>query len=168
MMSMANSLEIPQGCRGDSMAIDRRNRSSSSSLSCPTEPTVPNKYSTLQAPLLMRPYAGAVFGGHSSPMGDDGYLAKWVGRNLAAARQARELSRRDAAALIGTTPEYLAQLERGQRNATFRAVERAGDALGVEAVLGLDNADLFRDPADFARVLGAVTAGHRQTTDEGR
>jgi transcriptional regulator with XRE-family HTH domain len=101
-------------------------------------------------------------------MGDDGYLAKWVGRNLAAARQARELSRRDAAALIGTTPEYLAQLERGQRNATFRAVERAGDALGVEAVLGLDNADLFRDPADFARVLGAVTAGHRQTTDEGR
>lgn len=79
-----------------------------------------------------------------------------LGRMIWVARKKRGLSQDGLAALLETSQSVVSQLERGDRGTRVSAEM----ALKLEAVLGLDVADVLR--ADAARIAArrAALAGH--------
>jgi transcriptional regulator with XRE-family HTH domain len=62
----------------------------------------------------------------------DGDLQRTVGRNLRAYRDARGLTQRCPAQLLGYSRSYVSRLERGQPDLSLRSVERLADRLAME------------------------------------
>jgi len=59
-------------------------------------------------------------------------LFEQLGRDIAEAREARELSQQDLAAKIGLTQSVIAQLELGQRNPTIATLLTVAKGLGLK------------------------------------
>lgn len=71
----------------------------------------------------------------------EGKLQETFGRNLAAHRKERGLSQEAFAHELGFHRTYMGAIERGERNASLRSVERIADALGISAI------DLLQEPS---------------------
>ena len=61
-----------------------------------------------------------------------GLLREHVAANVKATRERQGLTRKEAAGVLGLRPDYLAAIERGERNLTLRSIERIADGLGVD------------------------------------
>ena len=61
----------------------------------------------------------------------DGDLQRRFGINLRNERKTRHLSQEEFADLLGVHRTYIGGLERGERNVTFRTVERLAERLHV-------------------------------------
>jgi transcriptional regulator with XRE-family HTH domain len=64
----------------------------------------------------------------------EGDLQRTVGRNLRAYREAQSLSQEAFADLLGVHRTYMGGIERGERNLTFKSLERIADRLGLDAL----------------------------------
>lgn len=62
----------------------------------------------------------------------EGELQKAVGRNLRAYREAKGLSQEAFADVVGVHRTYMGGLQRGERNLTFKSLERVADRVGVD------------------------------------
>ncbi|PPI57870.1 XRE family transcriptional regulator [Rathayibacter rathayi] len=69
----------------------------------------------------------------------EGELQKVFGRNLRRYREARGLSQEDFADEVGVHRTYMGGVERGERNLTFKSVERLADSIGQDPL------ELLRD-----------------------
>ena len=65
---------------------------------------------------------------------DEGHLQRTLGVNLRAWRKERGLSQEDLAHILGYHRTYVGGLERGERNATLKSVERIAKSLDVDPV----------------------------------
>ena len=70
----------------------------------------------------------------------EGELQRVVGRNLRRYRELRGESQEALGYLLGFHPNYIGNLERGERNLTLRTVERIADMLGVHVLFLLTDA----------------------------
>ena len=68
-------------------------------------------------------------------MGPVGSLKRHIGVNVKVVREQQGLARREAAERLGIRSDYLASIERGERNLTLRSVERFADGLEVDVYL---------------------------------
>jgi transcriptional regulator with XRE-family HTH domain len=59
-------------------------------------------------------------------------LQSVVGRNLRAHRKAHRLSQEAFADLLGIHRTYMGAIERGERNLTFKSLEKLAERIGVE------------------------------------
>ena len=75
------------------------------------------------------------------------------GQRIRQLRNERAISQEQLALTAGITPAYLGLVERGQRNATVRTVERICDALGVSLALFFSDADRCTDADDIDKTL---------------
>jgi transcriptional regulator with XRE-family HTH domain len=66
----------------------------------------------------------------------EGELQRTLGQNLRRYRKERGLSQEAFAEVLGVHRTYVGGLERGERNASLKALERYAERLGVDA-LGL-------------------------------
>ncbi|HZI39758.1 MAG TPA: helix-turn-helix transcriptional regulator [Acidimicrobiia bacterium] len=70
----------------------------------------------------------------------EGDLQRIVGRNLRRYRELHGLSQEAFGDQLGFHPNYIGNLERGERNLTLRTVERIADMLGVHVLFLLTDA----------------------------
>ena len=64
----------------------------------------------------------------------EGDLQRVVGRNLRRYRELRGQSQEAFGEALGLHPNYIGNLERGERNLTLRSVERIAGLLGVHVL----------------------------------
>lgn len=64
----------------------------------------------------------------------EGDLQRVVGRNLRHYRELNGLSQEAFSDRLGLHPNYIGNLERGERNLTLRTIERLADMLGVHVL----------------------------------
>lgn len=69
-------------------------------------------------------------------------LARILGHNVRALREAQKLTQEDLAGSTGLKRSYISDMERGQRNPSLRALERLAEGLGVPAEV------LLRSPVE--------------------
>lgn len=81
----------------------------------------------------------------------EGELQVVIGRNLRRIREMRGMSQEAFGDLLGFHPNYVGNLERGERNLTVRSIERLADVLGVNVLALLVDPGAARDPAPRKR-----------------
>ena len=75
------------------------------------------------------------------------------GHRIRHLRNERAISQEQLALSAGITPAYLGLVERGQRNATVRTVERICDALGISLAVFFAETDRQADADDGDKML---------------
>lgn len=71
----------------------------------------------------------------------EGNLQRTLGQNLRGYRKARGLSQEAFADVLGVHRTYMGSLERGERNLTFKSLEKIAERLEVEPLALLQAAD---------------------------
>jgi transcriptional regulator with XRE-family HTH domain len=70
-----------------------------------------------------------------------GSLQRTVGRNLRLYREARGLSQEAFADILGFHRTYMGAIERGERNLSFKSLERIASRIGIDPLALLQPGD---------------------------